>query len=275
MAVAPPKITVSRAEYMREISSIGAKVRRKRKLWSEWGRSLSLWRYYRRLEDLERARKAIRDVWAVIREERAERALLAKKVWMPYWRVGIAYMFRERVPKPPYYFYAEFRITVYTRHPEKWAKWDPVKMMYTDPHPEFEAELRELLFIASVLAGRKHWEWLRAVLEIPGPTGRIPDFECTPCDEKEVEEPLDSKHYYVRIEEPRKAVEYDNKNRYDLEAGRRVATIPGAGVESWLRAYRRLLAEGVRTGRIRRPERWEEAAKYRTLDEWRELGEAM
>lgn len=266
-----PIITVSMSEYMREVRYFRTLRERRRKLYSEWGRYASLWRWRRRPEDYERLVAVIRAIWANIREERGARVIFARKVRMPYWRVGVAYMFRERIPKPPYFFYAEFRITVYTRHPDRWAVWNPVEAKYDKPSPELESELRELLFIASVLAGRRHWEWLRGVVEIPGPTGKIPDFECNPVSREEVEEPLDFKHYYVRIEEPRKAVEYDNRNRYDLEAGRRVATVPGYGVESWFRAYRRLVQEGYIRGVIRSPERFMAAGRQRTLDEWREM----
>jgi hypothetical protein len=270
---AEPRLVVPEAEWRRELAALEDKERERRRLYTEWGRFASLWRWYRRPEDLERVREAMRRVWAVIREERDERRLLARKVVAPYWRIGIAYMFRERVSKPPYYFYAEFRITIYTRNPYRWAIWNPKEFMFTDPQPELEAELRELLFIASILAGRRHWEWLRAVVEIPGPTGRIPDFEAVAIDKSEVMAPLDVKQYYVRIEEPRKAVEYDNKNRYDLEAGRRVATIYGAGVESWFREYRRLVEEAYRRGRIVSPSRFMEVGRQRTLDEWREFRE--
>jgi hypothetical protein len=264
-----PKLVVPEREWRLEVARVEDKVRVREKLYVEWGRYASRWRWYRRPEDLERVRAIMREIWANIRDERAERATLAKKVVAPYWRIGIAYMFRERVPKPPYYFYAEFRITVYTRNPDRWAKWDPKEMMYKDPQPELEAELRELLFIASILAGRRHYEWLRAVVEIPGPTGRIPDFEAVPIDKSEVKAPLDVKQYYVRIEEPRKAVEYDNKNRYDVEAGRRVATVPGLGVESWFREYRRLVSEAYRRGKILSPSRFMQVGKQRSLDEWR------
>jgi len=250
-----PIITVSRSEYFRELGRISGKVRRLRKLYSEWGRYASLWRWRRRVEDLESLRAVMRRIAPLRRELGAERLALGRKLIRAYWRVGLAYMFAETRLKPPYHFYAEFRITIFTQHPELYAIWDEREKQYKNPKPELEEEMREILFASSVLARRRkdgtvaHVAWLEALWErrvLP-----FPDFECVPVDEREVEKPLDTKHYYVRFEEARKRVEYGT-----------------ADVESWLRAYREWVREMQRAGIIRHPRAYMRAVRQTSIEDF-------
>ncbi len=271
MAVPEPKITVSISDYYRELRYFRTLRDRLRKLYSEWGRLASLWRWRRRPEDYEKLVATIRSIMAVRREEREARAVFRRKVKMPYWRVGVAYMFRKEVKQPPYLFYAEFRKTVYTRNPEKYAEMDPRTMEWTKPKPWLEEELREIMFASSVLARRTktgavaHGEWLDAML--PLKVLPFPDFECSAIDEREVEAPLDTETYYVRIQKGEKEVyEYGT-----------------AEVEGWLKAYRRwvrtMAEERARAGIVRYPERYAEAyirnVRQRTLEEFVEFWESV
>jgi len=251
---AEPIITVPISEYMREVRYFRSLRERRRKLYREWGRYASLWRWRRRPEDYERLVATIRAIWANIREERAARAVFRRKVKMPYWRVGVAYMFRKETKVPPYIFYAEFRKTVYTRHPEKYAEMDPKTFEWVKPKPWLEEELREIMFASSLLAGRahRHAEWLEALR--PLKVLPFPDLEVSAIDESEVEAPLDVQQYYVRIQKSAKEVyEYGT-----------------AEVEGWLRAYRGWVREMAARGLIRYPEAFMKAVRQTSIDEFME-----
>lgn len=263
MAEAEPKIIVSTAEYMREVRYFRTLRERRRKLYSEWGRYASLWRWRRRPEDLMRLRAVIGAVWANIREEREHRRLFRRKVRMPYWRIGVAYMFRKEVRTPPYLFYAEFRKTVYTRHPEKYAEMDPKTLEWVKPKPWLEEELREIMFASSVLARRTktdsiaHAEWMEALSKIK--VFPFPDFEASAISKEEVEAPLDTQVYYVRIQKGTKEVKEYNT----------------ADVEGWLRAYRDWIREKVAEGSIRHPIGYMKAVRQTTIDEYAEWWERL
>jgi len=261
--MAEPRIIVSETEWRKEIGKIGAVVRERKKAEREWGRYASLWRWRRRREDYERLVAAIRRRWELIREERALRRILARKVRWPYWRVGVAYMFRKETKIPPYIFYAEFRKTVYTRHPEKYAEYDPKTHEWISPKPWLEEELREIMFASSVISRVRrdgtiaHGEWIDALSKIK--VFPFPDFECSAIDEKEVEAPLDEQQYYVRIQKSEKEVyEYHTKD-----------------VEEWLRAYRRWLATMHEAGVIRYPEAYRRKIRQTSIDEFVEWYEKL
>jgi hypothetical protein len=256
MGLPEPKLIVSRSEYMSELGKISGKIRRRSKLYSDWGRYASLWRWRRRPEDLERLRAAIRAIWDSIRDERAERAVLARKVVKPYWRIGVAYMFRKETREPPYIFYAEFRKTVYTRTPEKYAILDPKTKEFTKPQPWLEEELREVMFASSLISRRTkrgeiaHGEWIEALMKIKVPP--FPDFECSAVDEREVTAPLDTEQYYVRIQKSKAEIyEYGTRE-----------------VEGWLRTYRGWLREMAAKGILRYPERYARTIRQTRLEDF-------
>ena len=251
---------------MREVRYFRTLKDRLSKLFSDWGRYASLWRWRRRPEDLERLRATIDRIWAVKREERTARALFRRKVVKPYWRVGVAYMFRKETKEPPYLFYAEFRKTVYTRTPEKYAEMDPKTLEWTKPKPWLEEELREIMFASSYKARRTttgeiaHGEWLEALSKIK--VFPFPDFECSAVDPREIDAPLDTQQYYVRIQKSEKEVyEYWTRD-----------------VEGWLRDYRGWVREMAAKGLIKHPEGYMRAVRQTTIDEfvewWEKLKEA-
>jgi len=256
LGLPPPKIIVSRREWRREIGTIGAFVRWRRYHQRLWGRYAALWRWRRRREDYERLVYHIRRRWHYIRRERELRRVLARKVIIPYWRVGVAYMFEKEIRRPPYYFYAEFRKFVFTRTPEKYAIYDERVGEFTRPKPWLEEELREIMFASSLLSRRTkagaiaHAEWVEALVDMK--VFPFPDFECSAIDEKEVEAPLDTQQYYVRIQKT-KAEIYEYKT---------------AEVEAWLRSYRRWIRDMAERRLIRYPERYMRTVRQTTLDDF-------
>ena len=274
MAEYKPKIAVPRWEYDRELAELQDKTRRREKLYREWGRAAALYRWYRRPEDVERIRRVIAEITRVRREELEERRRLATKVVMPYWRVEVAYQFKEEKVRPPYYFYLECRKIVFTRHPELYAKWNRYEMAFTDPLPWLEGELRLVLFASSLISRvtRTGWlahvEWLEALMKRK--VFPFPNFECKAIDESELvytrpdgattAASLDYQYYYFRVTDLKKDYEYDNWNRYvngKLDAR-------GVGVLYWLRHYEAWLRER----RVRRPEAYTRVVKQTSIEDF-------
>jgi hypothetical protein len=274
MATPEPKIVVPRWEYERELAELQDKARRREKLYREWGRAASLYRWYRRPEDVERIRRVIAEIVKVRREELEERRRLARKVVLPYWRVEVAYQFKEERARPPYYFYLECRKIVFTRNPELYAAWDPDEKAFTDPLPWLEGELRLVLFASSLLSRvtKRGWlahvEWLEALMKRK--VFPFPNFECKAIDETELvyvrpdgvpmKASLDYQYYYFRVTDLKKDYEYDNWNRYvngKLDAR-------GVGVLYWLREYENWL----RRGKVKRPEAYTRAVKQTSIEDF-------
>ncbi len=251
-----PKITVSLSEYMSEVRYFRTLRDERRRLYRLWGRYASLWRWYRRPEDLARLREVISKIFANRRKEREAREVFRRKIKAPYWRIGVAYMFRKETKRPPYLFYAEFRKTVYTRKPEKYAVWNPSTREFDKPKPWLEEELREIMFASSLISRRTksgeiaHGEWIEALSKLK--VYPFPDFEAAAIDKREVEAPLDTEQYYVRIQKGTKEVyEYRTEE-----------------VEGWLRTYRLWLMEAAKRGYIRYPDRWRRVVRQTSLDDF-------
>jgi len=250
-----PKIKVSVSEYMREVRQFRTIKERRRKLWSEAMRNLSLWRWRREPVYLEEYRRIRREISRLNREERELRAYFRRKIVMPYWRIDVAYQFQKTTVEPPYHFYAEFRKFVYTRKPDRYAIFNERVGEYTDPKPFMEEELRLIMFASSLISRvRKdgtvaHGAWLDALKDMR--VHPFPNFEIEAVDESEVDAPLDIQQYYVRIEEEGEVHEYGTRE-----------------VEGWLRIYRRWLQEMARRGIIRKPERYDRAIRQTGIDEF-------
>jgi len=250
-----PKITVPMSEYMREVRKFRTIKERRGKLWREAMRNLSFWRWRRDPSYLEAYRRVRREISRLNREERELRRYFRRKIVRPYWRIDVAYQFQKTTIEPPYHFYAEFRKFVYTRNPEKYAIWNERLMEFTDPQSFMEEELRVIMFASSLLSRvRKdgtiaHGAWLEGIYDlrqIP-----FPNFECQPVDESEIDAPLDTQQYYVRIEKEGETYEYGTSE-----------------VEEWLRIYRRWLQEMAGRGIIRHPERYDRAIRQTGIDEF-------
>jgi disulfide oxidoreductase YuzD len=278
MATPEPKIVVPRWEYERELAELQDKARRREKLYREWGRAASLYRWYRRPEDVERIRRVIAEIVKVRREEVQERRRLARKVVLPYWRIEVAYQFKEERARPPYYFYLECRKIVFTRNPELYAKWNPLEMAYTDPLPWLEGELRLVLFASSLISRvtKRGWlahvEWLEALLKRK--VFPFPNFECKAIDESELvyvrpdgaamPASLDRQYYYFRVTDLKKDYEYDNWNRY---VNGKLDT-RGVGVLYWLRSYETWLRSRAREGKITYPEAYTRTVKQTSIEDF-------
>jgi len=230
-------------------------------LWSQLGRAMALWRWRRETRYLELIRETMRKIDRVRKEEREARAIFARKIVRPYWRIDVAYQFQETRHAPPYHFYAEFRKYVYTQRPEKYADWDEKTQQFKikpDVLSHFEGELRLIMFASSVMVRKRrdgsiaHGVWVEELLKrkkLP-----FPNVEIEAVDETEVEHPLDGEHYYVRFEEE---VPEPPKGEYgDRE------------VASWLRIYKAWLSEMHRRGIIRRPDLLEKTIKQTSLEKF-------
>ena len=252
MAEAPPVIIVSISEYMREVRAFRTFKERLRRLYRLWGHYASRWRWYRRREDYEALVRTISEIARVRREEREAREFFRRKVRKPYWRVQLMRMYEAKDKRKTPLFYAEYRVYVFTRHPEKYAIWSEKEMEYVAPQPELEEDLNELEYVISKAAYRKHIRWARKVRKLPA------DFEAIAVDESEVEWPLDEKRYYVRIiDEDGVEHTYEDKD-----------------VKEWLKAYRtEWIPSAVRRGEIKYPERYIKAVRQTTLEEWAEMKE--
>jgi len=263
--MAEPKIVVPISEYMREVRRFRTLREKRRKLYSLWGRYASLWRWYRRREDYERLVATIRAIWRNIREEREARVVFRRKVRLPYWRIEVAYMFRKSLPerRPPYLFYAEFRKTVFTRHPDRYAEFDPKTLKYIKPKPWMEEELREIMFATSVIARRRvdgtvaHADWLEELYKIR--VFPFPDFGAYAIDEEEIEAPLDTQQYYVRIQ---KGV----KEFYEYKTEE---------VREWLKSYRDWVRKMHEEKLIKYPELYMRKIRQTTIDEFVEWWEKL
>jgi len=250
-----PKIIVPINEYEREVEEIKAIKEKRKKLWSEAMRNLSFWRWRREPRYLDEYRRIRRRISRLNREESELREFLRRKVIKPYWIVECSYQFQKTTREPPYHFYAEFRKFVYTREPEKYAIWSKKEMKFTDPQPFLEEELRVVMFASSIMSRKRddgtiaHGEWLEALKDIK--VLPFPNFRAQAVDESEVDAPLDTQQYYVRIEEEGFVHEYKTDD-----------------VEYWLRKYREWLYKMYRMGIIRDPEKFDRAVRRTSIDEF-------
>ena len=252
-----PKIIVSEREWRSEIGRIGALVAQQHRIRRRAMRPLALWRWRREPRYLEEYRRLRAEEKRLRREELELRAILKRKVIAPYWRIDVAYQFQETTEEPPYHFYAEFRKYVYTREPDKYAIFNERTGEYTDPKPFMEEELRLIMFASSLLSRITkddriaHGAWLEALRKMK--VLPFPNFEAQVVDEKEIDAPLDTEQYYVRIEEMgrERPAEYDTED-----------------VLSWLRVYHEWLREMARRGIIRYPERYDRAIRQTSIDEF-------
>ena len=250
-----PKITVSKSEYFSEMRRFRTIKERRKRLWREAMRNLSFWRWRREPAYLEEYRRIRREISRLNREERELRAHFRRKIIRPYWIVECSYQFQKTIREPPYHFYAEFRKYVYTQNPDRYAIFNERTGAYTDPRPFMEEELRAIMFASSLISRVKkdgtiaHGSWLEALRNIK--VLPFPNFRAQAVDESEVDAPLDTEQYYVRIEEEGETHEYGT-----------------ADVEGWLRTYRRWLQEMAKRKIIRYPERYDRAIRQTSIDEF-------